>query len=120
MSASISIGALRAFVITARSRDVSEAARSLGIPRRSLIHILRKLERQLEVPLCMWEHDSVTLTESGTIFVGRATLVLTVLGQTLGQMGVSPDVSRCFTAEPGKPHSSRLPLLRREVPNEDV
>jgi DNA-binding transcriptional LysR family regulator len=120
MSASISIGALRAFVVTARSRDLSEAAQNLGIPRRSLIHILRKLERQLEVPLCMWEHDSVTLTESGTIFVEPATLVLRVLGQAMGQMGVSLGVGQCFAAEPARPQSSKLPSLRREAPNEDV
>jgi len=65
--------------VTARIKSLSGAAQELGIPRRSLIHILRKLERQLDVPLFGWGQDWVDLTICGVIFVERVTLVLKVI-----------------------------------------
>jgi DNA-binding transcriptional LysR family regulator len=82
MPASISIGALRALIVTARIKSLSGAAQELGIPRRSLIHVLRKLERQLDVPLFGWGQDWVDLTTCGVIFVERVILVLEVLRRT--------------------------------------
>jgi DNA-binding transcriptional LysR family regulator len=107
MPASISIGALRALIVTARIKSLSGAAQELGIPRRSLIHVLRKLERQLDVPLFGWGQDWVDLTTCGVIFVERVTLVLEIF-------------RRAMVASPQEPPTAALPPSCEDASDRDL
>jgi DNA-binding transcriptional LysR family regulator len=103
MPASIRTEELRALVVIARSRDLSQAAQELEITRRNLTQFAHKFEQRIGVPLFVWSRRRVELTTSGAVLVERAKLVLELMRQAIEQMNVSSDFLRHLTVPPPLP-----------------
>jgi DNA-binding transcriptional LysR family regulator len=93
---------LQAFLVVARQRSFSGAARELGVSRSAVSQAVRQLEEQLRVVLLARTTRSVSLTEAGRRLVGGA-------GPSMGQLvSALADVS----AQPGE----TVGRLRLSVP----
>lgn len=103
MPASIGTEELRALVVLARSKDLSQAAQELEITRRNLAQFARKFEQRIGVPLFVWSRRRVELTTSGAVFIERAKLVLELMHQAIEQMNVSSDFLRHLIVPPPIP-----------------
>jgi DNA-binding transcriptional LysR family regulator len=93
---------LQAFLVVARQRSFSSAARELGVSRSAVSQAVRQLEEQLRVVLLARTTRSVSLTEAGRRLVDGA-------GPSMGQLVAAlADVS----ARPGE----TVGRLRLSVP----
>jgi DNA-binding transcriptional LysR family regulator len=93
---------LQAFLVVARHRSFSSAARELGVSRSAVSQAVRQLEEQLRVVLLARTTRSVSLTEAGRRLVDGA-------GPSVGQLVAAlADVA----AQPGE----TVGRLRLSVP----
>jgi LysR family transcriptional regulator, nitrogen assimilation regulatory protein len=111
MPASIGTEELRALVVIARSKDLSQAAKELEVSKRNLTQFAHKFEQRIGVPLFVWSRRRVELTTSGAVLVERANLVLELMRQAIEQMNVSSDFLRHLIIPPPLP-MPEVPLRR--------
>ena len=74
---------LQAFLVVARLRSFSSAARELGVSRSAVSQAVRQLEEQLRVGLLARTTRSVSLTDAGRRLVEGAAPALAQAAATL-------------------------------------
>src|SRR5436190_1908250 len=117
---------LQAFLVVARLRSFSGAARELGVSRSAVSQAVRQLEEQLRVGLLVRTTRSVSLTDAGRRLVegvapalAQATATLTEVsaqpGEAVGRLRLSvPRVATTFIIDP------LLPTFRTRHPRVEV
>jgi DNA-binding transcriptional LysR family regulator len=123
---------LQVFLVVARLRSFSGAARELGVSTSAVSQAVRQLEGQLHVPLLTRTTRSVSLTEEGRRLVERAGPALAQAlgaianasarpGETVGRIRLSvPRVAVPFVIIPVLPtFRARHPRVEVEVVVED-
>lgn len=81
---------LQAFLLVARQRSFSAAARELGVSRSAVSQSVRQLEEQLRVGLLVRTTRSVSLTEAGRRLVAGAGPLLGQVGAVLSEVSAQP------------------------------
>jgi DNA-binding transcriptional LysR family regulator len=74
---------LKAFVAVAEELNFHRAAEKLGTVQPALSRMIRNLEADMDVTLFMRTTRSVTLTESGKVFLAEARLLLSQLSSAI-------------------------------------
>src|SRR5687768_4790160 len=69
-------GRLHTFLVVARERGFSRAARALGKTQSSVSQAVAQLERELQTLLLSRDGRSVSLTDAGRLFRGHAERIL--------------------------------------------
>lgn len=81
---------LQAFLVVARLRSFSSAARELGVSRSAVSQSVRQLEEQLKVVLLARTTRSVALTDAGRRLVDGAGPALRQVLDALGEVAAQP------------------------------
>src|SRR5215471_10291336 len=81
---------LQAFLLVARQRSFSAAARELGVSRSAVSQSVRQLEEQLRVGLLVRTTRSVSLTEAGRRLVAGAGPLLAQVAAVLSEVSAQP------------------------------
>ena len=81
---------LRQFVAAARELHFAHAAKSLGVPRSSLVASIRLMEQQLGYPLFDASASSTTLTPEGEAFLLDAERQLTASAKAAAKNVAAP------------------------------
>jgi DNA-binding transcriptional LysR family regulator len=81
---------VQAFLVVARLRSFSAAARELGVSRSAVSQSVRQLEEQLRVVLLTRTTRSVSLTDAGRRLVETAAPALGQLLSALNDVGAEP------------------------------
>jgi DNA-binding transcriptional LysR family regulator len=81
---------LQAFLVVARLRSFSGAARELGVSRSAVSQAVRQLEEQLRVGLLVRTTRSVSLTDGGRRLVEGAAPALAQAAATLTEVSAQP------------------------------
>jgi DNA-binding transcriptional LysR family regulator len=128
MNTAVSLPQLQSFLLVARLRSFSGAARELGLSRSAVSQAVRQLEEQLRVSLLTRTTRSVSLTESGRRLVESAgpalAQVLTAMtevsaqpGEAVGRLRLSvPRAAVPFVIDPVMPaFRARHPRVEVEV-----
>lgn len=76
---------LRNFLTIAQELNITVAAEKLHISQSALSRQIKSLEEELGQPLFLREPHSLSLTDSGQLLVRKATEVLDLVDQTVGQ-----------------------------------
>src|SRR6267378_3739951 len=106
---------LRNVMAIAECGGLRAAARDIGVPQSALSRSIRELERELGVPLFVRTGRGVTLTQSGTLFLGRAKAVRSELRRAQDEIDQFRGVARgrVVASLSTVPHVSLLaPALR--------
>jgi len=103
MLASINTDELRSLIVVARSGEIVRAAQELEVTTQHLMQIARRCERQIGVPLFVWQDKQVGLTQSGQVFIESAKLALHLLFRTVEQMDVPGVVLQHLSVPPPLP-----------------
>jgi len=67
---------LRYFVMAAEEANISRASARLNVSQPAVSRQIRDLEEELGLPLFIWEHDGLTLTEAGKSALAHAHEIL--------------------------------------------
>jgi DNA-binding transcriptional LysR family regulator len=123
---------LQAFLVVARLRSFSDAARELGVSRSAVSQSVRQLEEHLKIVLLARTTRSVSLTEAGKRLVDGAGPALRQAvaalgevaaqpGETVGRLRLSvPRAAVPFVVDPVLPElRARHPRIEVEVDVED-
>jgi DNA-binding transcriptional LysR family regulator len=103
MLASIDTDELRSLIVVARSGEIVRAAQELEVTTQHLMQVARKCERQIGVPLFVWQDTQVGLTQSGRVFVEGAKLALYLLLRTVEQIDAPGFALRHLSVPPPLP-----------------
>lgn len=104
--------ALRAFTIAARSERLEDAARSLGVTKSAVSHLVRSLEDWLGQPVFQRTSKRPVLTETGRVLLEGCMVPLSRIEQVCEAVRRSADPSRIIiSAGPAFASFRLMPLL---------
>lgn len=86
------IKVLRNFLTIAQELNITVAAEKLHISQSALSRQIKSLEEELGQPLFLREPHSLSLTDSGQLLVTKATEVIDLVEDTIGQFHTLSDV----------------------------
>lgn len=75
------------FIAIARSKSLSDAARSVGVSQPALSKYLSELERSLGLELFFREKKKLQLTQAGRIYLRAACKILDIQSETMASIG---------------------------------
>lgn len=79
---SVSLNAVRIFVLTARQLSISQAAAEVGVTPSAVSHQIKKLEGELGVALFKRSHNFLVLTDAGRRFYDDAAAAIAAIDRS--------------------------------------
>lgn len=112
----IKIEGIAAFVAVIEAGSVSEAARRLRLSKSVVSERLAELEKSLGGMLLHRTTRKLTLTEDGTVFLGRAARIVREIEEAAADMAERRGTLSVRSASPPPSPSAACISVRRSIP----